>query len=98
MIKKSIGEVPLMNEKILKETAAITNTVVQDVEEILDFVGDFIADTISDGKMVGVMIPYFGKFVPRKKVIIAKNKEKLEENSGIADVYRAISGKPDLKD
>ena len=61
---------------MIKETAAMTNTSVADVKDILVFVGNYTAKVIRKGTFSSVMLPYFGKFSPMPKSIEAVKKKK----------------------
>jgi nucleoid DNA-binding protein len=96
-VKQSIKQITVANKKVLKETAAITNTRLDDVTEIIDFVTGYVTKKISEGRMEGVMIPYFGKFQPRPDDIRKAKKVKNAQRNGLDAVYRAIVGKPSIK-
>ena len=93
----TIKEVPVSNKKILAETAALSRVDLEMTEDIIKFVGEYIAARITEGRMEEVMIPYFGKFVPRIDVIKKRTQEKMERANGLDKIKRALKGKPDLK-
>lgn len=93
-LRKTYKEIPVVNEKLLKETAALTNTSLPDVEDIITFTGTFVSNKIKEGAMEGVMLPYFGKFVPRKKLLQTLAKLKRNRVNGMDKLYRAVAGKP----
>lgn len=59
---KMLGDIPIANELLYKETAARCKTSPKQVEECAKIVGQFIAKTMKNGAFETIMIPYFGKF------------------------------------
>ena len=93
-MKLSINEVPVCNERILKETALENKISKAEVEDIVKFIGQFIHEKITDGRMEGVMLPEFGKFKPKRKKVIGRHKRMSSKENGTENMYRAIVGKP----
>jgi nucleoid DNA-binding protein len=89
----NLKNVPVANERLLKETTMETKEDKKKVEEVIKFVGTFIAATISRGDMEGVMIPHFGKFKPKHKLILTKKKVINNRKTGMDMLYRVIAGK-----
>ena len=89
----NIKEVPVANERLFKETALETGEDRNKVEDIIKHMSKFIAGTMKAGMMEGVMIPEFGKFQPKQKVLLAKNKVLANQRSGMDLLHRAITGK-----
>ena len=93
-MKTNIKDIPVANDKLLKDTTLETKEDKKIVADVIKFVGTFIADTIGNGLMEGVMIPEFGKFKPKQKVILTKNKVINNRKTGMDLLYRAVTGKP----
>ena len=93
--KLSIRDVNVANEQIIKDVSALLKMEKKQVTDIVKFMGEFIADVIQSGKMETVMLPGFGKFKPRASEINRFRKSMLQKTSGMAPMYRALSGKID---
>lgn len=95
--KLSITEVEVANKTIIRDVAAITKVPEKQVLEIMDFIGAFTASVIRKGEMQGVMLPGFGKFKPRPKVLRALEKKRQLRDSGMMEVVKAVitKNKPD---
>lgn len=92
-IRTNIKQIPVVNEKLYKDTAAIHGTSTEQVEDIIKFIGGFIHDTINRGLMESVMLPGFGKFQPKRKLLVGKHKAILNRNSGMASILKAATGR-----
>lgn len=92
-IKTSISQITVANEKLYTETARLTKQSKADVKSQVEFVGEFIKGVIKEGNMQGVMIPYFGKFKPKEKMLKAMKKRQLERGTGMDTVLKIIKGK-----
>jgi len=92
-MKTNIKEIPIANDRLLKETTMETHEDKKVVADVIKFVGTFIAETITNGMMEGVMIPEFGKFKPKQKVILTRKKAANNRKNGMDLLYRAMNGK-----
>lgn len=92
-MKTNIKDIPVANTRLLRETSLETKENPKLVEEAIKFVGTFISDTMAHGMMETVMIPEFGKFKPKQKVILAKKKIQNNQKTGMDLLYRAVTGK-----
>lgn len=93
--KLSIRDVNVANDQIIKDVSALLKLEKKQVTEIIKFMGEFIAGVIQNGKMETVMLPGFGKFKPRASEINKFRKSMLQKTSGMAPMYKALSGKLD---
>lgn len=91
--RTKVKDIPVCNDRIIKETARINKVPAKDVDEIARFVGEYIGNVIREGKMQTVMIPYFGKFKPNKKRIRALAKIAAQKANGMDPLYKALKGK-----
>lgn len=91
--RTSITDIPVCNDRLYKETGIIMDLEARQVREITDFVGEYIATTMRAGTMEAVMIPKFGKFRPKKKLIQTYARVKANERNGMDLLYRALKGK-----
>ncbi len=91
-IKTNIKEVTVANERLCKETAMENKVDPKMVEDIIKGIGNFIAGTMKEGLMQGVMLPGFGKFRPKVKLIQAKHKVEANRRNGMDLLYRAVHG------
>lgn len=92
-IKTNIKEITVANKRLYKETAGLNKVEVEQVENIVEHMGKFIHDTIKRGLMETVMVPDFGKFRPKQKLL--KTLHTIDKNSrtGMDAMYRALTGK-----
>lgn len=90
--RTSISEVPVMNDKIITETAKISKTGKGKVEDIMNFVGEYIKDVILKGTMETVMLPNFGKFMPKKNKLSAMRNKQINMANGKDMIFRAKKG------
>lgn len=67
--KEKIKSMTVANERLYKETAWKTGTSPKQVEEIVNVVASFIASTIKQGAFETVMIPSFGKFKVKTRLV-----------------------------
>jgi nucleoid DNA-binding protein len=67
--KQKLKTMTVANERLYKETAWKTGTSPKQVEEIVGSVTAFIASTIKEGAFETVMIPNFGKFKVKTKLV-----------------------------
>lgn len=95
----SITQIPVANDRIQKDVSLLTKTEQKVVLSIAKFIGRYIAATMERGQMEAVMLPYFGKFKPKKTLMIEKAVI-ARERSGMDIVYRAVKGRKvvDLRD
>lgn len=89
----NITEIPVSNEKLYTEVARMTKENRDDVQSAIEFVGTFVAATISSGMMQSVMIPYFGKFKPKVRMLRAIKEKEMMRLQGISEMVKAIKGK-----
>jgi hypothetical protein len=92
-LKTSLKEIPLVNDKILAETARQCKVSESTVEEFVNFVGTYTADVMRTGAMESVMWPYLGKFRPKEKVVNYFNKKSQNKKNGKDIIYRAMKGR-----
>jgi nucleoid DNA-binding protein len=90
--KTRITEIEVVNDKLYESVARNTKETVEDVRNAVKFTGSFIADVISEGKMQGVMLPYFGKFQPKPKVLAAMKEKRMHHMQGVTEVVKALKG------
>jgi nucleoid DNA-binding protein len=67
--KEKLRSMPIANERLYKETAWKTGTSPKQVEEIINVVSSFVVSTIKEGAFETVMIPSFGKFKVKPKLV-----------------------------
>ena len=67
--RTKLKSLTVANERLYKETAWKTDTSPQQVEEIVNMVSLFVADTIKTGAFETVMIPSFGKFKVKTRLV-----------------------------
>lgn len=67
--KQKLKSSTVANERLYKETAWKTGTSPKQVEEIIDAVSLFVVSTIKSGAFETVMIPSFGKFKVKTKLV-----------------------------
>jgi hypothetical protein len=67
----SIKQVPIMNDKIIAEVAALNDRSIMEVRGIIKFMGKYISNVIQEGAMETVMLPAFGRFTPNIKALQA---------------------------
>jgi hypothetical protein len=91
--KTSVKDIEVVNEKIYEDVARITKQARADVQDQVEFVGKYVAKIIGDGRMEAVMIPYFGKFRPKMKMVRAYHRITAERASGQDMIYKALKGK-----
>lgn len=91
--KLSIRDVNVSNDQIIKDVSGLLKLEKKQVTDIIKFMGEFIAEVIQGGKMETVMLPGFGKFKPRASEINRFRKSMLQKTSGMAPMYKALSGK-----
>lgn len=94
--KTSIKQMPLCNDKVKAETAKLCKVPEGKVEEVMTFLGNYIADVIRSGTMEGVMIPYFGKFRAKNKIVQKIAHDKKQRKNGSMIIHRALEGKSTL--
>lgn len=63
------------------------------VKDFISFLGGYTADVIRIGAMERVMIPFFGKFRVKEKVLNYFNKVRVNRLSGKDIIYRAMKGR-----
>ena len=95
--KTSITDIIVANERLIRETAALTKEDSRKVKAQIQFLGRFIADTMAKGEMQSVMIPNFGKFKPKAKLIkaykdTAVRRSNCASDDNLMNMYRAIKG------
>jgi len=71
-MKLKIGDVPRANKEVIRHVAAQCNVNIEDVDDILSFIGQYTANVVREGTMETVMLPYFGKITPNIKMLQAK--------------------------
>lgn len=92
--RTSISDIPVCNQRLYIEVGKINKITPAEVKEMVEFVGSYTAGLISKGTMEAVMIPYFGKFRPKVRKVLATQKVKNNERSGHDLIYRALTGMP----
>lgn len=92
--KTKISEITVANERLYEEVARLTRQDKREVQEQVEFIGEFVASTIKDGQMQGVMIPYFGKFKPKERELIAIKAKQSSTERGLNEVVKALKGIP----
>jgi hypothetical protein len=92
--RTSIKDIPVANEKIYYEVGKLTRQRPSQVQSVLEFVGNYVGDLISKGEMEGVMLPYFGKFVPKTKWVHHYKKTIMRKRNGTDIIFKGIKGKP----
>lgn len=68
-LKLRIKEIPIANDRLIREVASVKNQNIGTVDEIINFMGSYTANVIKDGTMETVMLPYFGKFTPNMRFL-----------------------------
>lgn len=91
--RTSIKDIPVCNDRLYREVGAMMKLDPGTVREMTDFIGEYVAGVMRDGAMEGVMIPQFGKFRPKAKMIKTYAKVKVNEANGMDLLYRALKGK-----
>ena len=91
--RTSITDIPVCNDRLVKEVALLHRLEQSEVRAMTEFIGHYIARVISDGSMEAVMIPHFGKFKPKKRKIETAAKVKANESNGMDLLFRALTGK-----
>lgn len=92
-LKTSTASIHVANEELYLVTARMTRATAGGVKDIIKFTGSFIASTMREGTMQSVMIPYFGKFKPKKERVYGTWNRKVQEANGANVVTAAIVGK-----
>lgn len=95
--KTSIGQVIESNKRLYKETSQVMKCTPAKVEEIMEFVGIFVANTMREGVFQTIMLPYFGKFKPKKKYLKFLQEKPKERENSMDLMQRAIRGKKLLR-
>jgi len=90
--KTRITQIDVVNDKLYVSVARSTKETVEDVRNAIKFTGAFISNVISEGKMQGVMLPYFGKFQPKPRVLAAMKEKKMHHMQGVTEVVKALKG------
>jgi nucleoid DNA-binding protein len=88
--KLSIVDIPVANDRLYAEVARSNKMEKKEVQEIIEHVGRYISDLIKKGTMEGVMLPYFGKFRPKKKQVMNMARIKRAQANGTLPLLKAI--------
>lgn len=88
--KLSITDIPVANDRLYAEVARSNKMEKKEVQEMIEHVGRYISDLIKKGTMEGVMIPYFGKFKPKKKQVQNMARINRARANGTLPLYEAI--------
>lgn len=92
-MRLKIGQVPIMNEKILQDLSKLHQMPIMQVRGIIDFMGRYTKGVIEEGIMETVMLPGFGKFAPNIKRLQGIKKSMNGIKNGKQLLYLALKGK-----
>ena len=67
--QRTLKNMPVANKELYEETAMELNVPIGTIVDCITEVGQFCADTIRKGAYETVMIPQFGKFIVKGKVV-----------------------------
>lgn len=88
-----LNELPVANERLYAEVAKQMKCKPKEIKDIIQFVGAYTADKIRSGTMETVMLPYFGKFRPKIRLLARKISLKVAQDNGTDTLARVIEGK-----
>lgn len=88
--KTSVKDIPVANEALYTEVARLTRQKEAEVREQVEFIGEFIARTMVKGEMQGVMVPYFGKFLPKAPRLRALKLAQKRKANGSDIIFKAL--------